>query len=115
MVALMIVMVMMVMMAMTKISMIMMKLKKMLIVRFQVENLIICNCPHPIAMKSNQRENWRQMLKSWYMVFFQVNKYNETISHHHLKQKNALITDAPLLFSVQSSLSCWQCLKTRLS
>ena len=51
----------------------------------QVENLIICNCPHPIAMKTNQRENWRQMVKSWYMVFFQVNKYNETISHHHLK------------------------------
>ena len=53
----------------------------------QVENLIICNCPHPIAMKTNQRENWRQMVKSWYMVFFQVNKYNETISHHHMKQK----------------------------
>ena len=81
----------------------------------QVENLIICNCPHPIAMKTNQRENWRQMVKSWYMVFFQVNKYNETISHHHLKQKNALITDAPLLFSALFSPSCLQCLKTRLS
>ena len=60
------------MIVMTKISMKIMKLKKMLIVRFQVENLIICNCPHPIAMRRNQRENWRQMLKSWYMVFFQV-------------------------------------------
>ena len=45
----------------------------------QVENLIICNCPHPIAMKTNQRENWRQMVKSWYMVFFQVNKYNDAM------------------------------------
>lgn len=36
-----------------------------------VDSLVICNCPHPIALKKNQKENWRQSLKSWYMIFFQ--------------------------------------------
>ena len=75
MVALMIVIVMIIMMM--KMIMIMM-MKKVIMIRIissQVENLIICNCPHPIAMKKNQRENWRQMLKSWYMIFFQVSMH----------------------------------------
>jgi len=36
-----------------------------------VENLIICNLPHVLALEDAQRGTWAQKLKSWYMVFFQ--------------------------------------------
>ena len=37
-----------------------------------LENLIICNLPHVLALEDAQKETWAQKLKSWYMVFFQV-------------------------------------------
>jgi len=62
-----------------------------------VENLIICNCPHPISMKTNQRENWRQMLKSWYMVFFQCPVLPELLAmSEDSAQLNSLLKDANL-------------------
>eukprot|EP00090_Calanus_glacialis_P014310 TRINITY_DN23082_c0_g1_i1.p1 TRINITY_DN23082_c0_g1~~TRINITY_DN23082_c0_g1_i1.p1 ORF type:complete len:339 (-),score=90.62 TRINITY_DN23082_c0_g1_i1:30-1046(-) len=36
-----------------------------------VDNLIICNLPHVLALEDAQKSSWSQMLKSWYMVFFQ--------------------------------------------
>jgi len=62
-----------------------------------VDNLIICNCPHPIAMKTNQRGNWRQMLKSWYMVFFQCPVLPELLAmSEDSAQLNSLLKDARL-------------------
>ena len=37
-----------------------------------LDNLIICNLPHVLALEDAQKETWAQRLKSWYMVFFQV-------------------------------------------
>jgi len=37
-----------------------------------MDNLIICNLPHVLALEDAQKETWSQRLKSWYMVFFQV-------------------------------------------
>lgn len=36
-----------------------------------VEKLIILNAPHPAAYRRELR-SWRQLLKSWYILFFQV-------------------------------------------
>jgi pimeloyl-ACP methyl ester carboxylesterase len=36
-----------------------------------VEKLIILNAPHPAAYRREMR-SWRQLLKSWYVFFFQV-------------------------------------------
>ena len=37
-----------------------------------LDNLVICNVPHPIPFFQSRRKNWKQSLKSWYMHFFQV-------------------------------------------
>ncbi len=37
-----------------------------------VERLIVLNCPHLKRMSQELRRNWRQMLRSWYMAFFQL-------------------------------------------
>jgi pimeloyl-ACP methyl ester carboxylesterase len=37
-----------------------------------VEKLVILNCPHPAAMKKKLGSDPRQLLKSWYMFFFQI-------------------------------------------
>ncbi|MGH8011916.1 MAG: alpha/beta fold hydrolase [Candidatus Binataceae bacterium] len=37
-----------------------------------VERLCVLNCPHPVRFLSELRSNPRQMLRSWYIVFFQV-------------------------------------------
>jgi pimeloyl-ACP methyl ester carboxylesterase len=37
-----------------------------------VERLIILNCPHPRQLRSHLRSNPRQMLRSWYILFFQL-------------------------------------------
>jgi len=36
-----------------------------------LNNLIICNCPHVLALREQRRQGWEQKLKSWYVVFFQ--------------------------------------------
>ncbi len=38
----------------------------------RIEKLVIMNVPHPAVMMSFLRKNPRQMLKSWYIAFFQV-------------------------------------------
>src|SRR6266446_3886037 len=37
-----------------------------------VERLIVMNCPHLERMSHALRHNPRQMLRSWYMLFFQI-------------------------------------------
>lgn len=34
-------------------------------------NLVTCNIPHPIALGDARKEGWEQVLKSWYVIFFQ--------------------------------------------
>jgi pimeloyl-ACP methyl ester carboxylesterase len=38
----------------------------------RLEKLAILNVPHPAVMLRNLRTNPRQMLRSWYMLFFQI-------------------------------------------
>ena len=44
-----------------------------------VERLIVMNCPHPERMSYALRHNPRQMLRSWYMLFFQIPRLPEWI------------------------------------
>jgi pimeloyl-ACP methyl ester carboxylesterase len=37
-----------------------------------VDRLCVMNCPHPAKFLTNVRSNPRQMLRSWYMLFFQI-------------------------------------------
>src|SRR2546430_16757088 len=37
-----------------------------------VERLCVMNCPHPAKFLANVRNNPRQMMRSWYMAFFQI-------------------------------------------
>lgn len=37
-----------------------------------VEKLIIINVPHPLVMKKTMNNNFRQMLSSWYIYFYQI-------------------------------------------
>ncbi len=39
--------------------------------------LAVLNCPHPAAMQRALRRNPRQMLRSWYILFFQLPKLPE--------------------------------------
>jgi pimeloyl-ACP methyl ester carboxylesterase len=38
----------------------------------RVERLIALNIPHPVLMARALGSNWRQMLRSWYILFFQL-------------------------------------------
>jgi pimeloyl-ACP methyl ester carboxylesterase len=44
-----------------------------------VDRLIVMNCPHPERMSYALRHNPRQMLRSWYMLFFQLPRIPEWI------------------------------------
>ncbi len=37
-----------------------------------IERLVILNCPHPRQMRRLLRSNFRQLLRSWYIFFFQL-------------------------------------------
>lgn len=36
-----------------------------------VDNLVVCNIPHPVALNDLRKTNFEQVLKSWYIIFFQ--------------------------------------------
>jgi pimeloyl-ACP methyl ester carboxylesterase len=42
-----------------------------------VDRLIVMNCPHPARFGKELRRNPRQMLRSWYMLFFQIPRLPE--------------------------------------
>src|SRR5579872_2589150 len=44
-----------------------------------VERLIVMNCPHLKKFSDNLRHNPRQMLKSWYILFFQIPRLPEAL------------------------------------
>jgi pimeloyl-ACP methyl ester carboxylesterase len=44
-----------------------------------VERLVVMNCPHPERMNQALRRNPRQMIRSWYMLFFQIPRIPEWI------------------------------------
>jgi pimeloyl-ACP methyl ester carboxylesterase len=46
----------------------------------RVERLVVLNVPHPIAMKRYASRNVGQMLRSWYIGFFQLPWLPETVS-----------------------------------
>jgi epoxide hydrolase 4 len=46
-----------------------------------VERLIILNCPHPRMMQRHLRSNFRQMARSWYILFFQLPWLPEFVLH----------------------------------
>ncbi len=48
-----------------------------------VERLIVMNCPHLARMGRELRRNPRQMLRSWYMLFFQLPRIPEWIFRRH--------------------------------
>jgi epoxide hydrolase 4 len=44
-----------------------------------VDRLIILNCPHPRQMRRHLRSNFRQILRSWYIFFFQLPRLPELV------------------------------------
>ena len=47
--------------------------------------LVVCNCPHPAVFQQALRSNLRQLLRSWYMFFFQIPRLPEWIlTRNHL-------------------------------
>ena len=45
----------------------------------RVAKLCVMNCPHPRKFRDNIRSNPRQMLRSWYMLFFQIPLLADTL------------------------------------
>ncbi|HHG84690.1 MAG TPA: alpha/beta hydrolase [Bacteroidetes bacterium] len=37
-----------------------------------VERFVACNIPHPLKLVENLKGNWRQKLRSWYFLYFQI-------------------------------------------
>jgi pimeloyl-ACP methyl ester carboxylesterase len=37
-----------------------------------IDRLVVCNLPHPAVMTRVLRSGWRQKLRSWYALFFQI-------------------------------------------
>lgn len=64
----------------------------------QVEKLAILNVPHPVVMMRHLRSDPGQLLRSWYMFFFQVPAAPEAL--FHLTGRRALVnTSRPGTFS----------------
>ena len=45
----------------------------------RVAKLCVMNCPHPRKFRDNIRSNPRQMLRSWYVLFFQIPLLADTL------------------------------------
>jgi epoxide hydrolase 4 len=46
----------------------------------RIRRLIVLNCPHPLVMQRQLRRSPRQLLRSWYMLFFQIPGLPEAIA-----------------------------------
>lgn len=46
----------------------------------RIERLVIINVPHPTVMRKHAVRSVRQMLKSWYILFFQIPRLPEALS-----------------------------------
>ena len=40
-------------------------------------NLIVCNVPHPVVLEEAKKKSLGQIVKSWYVIFFQVPVFPE--------------------------------------
>ncbi len=58
-----------------------------------VERLIVLNCPHPKRFSEELRRNPRQMLRSWYMLFFQIPALPEAM----FRARNFALLDRALM------------------
>jgi pimeloyl-ACP methyl ester carboxylesterase len=38
----------------------------------RVRRLVVINAPHPVAGRRYAKQHWRQLLRSWYIFFFQI-------------------------------------------
>jgi len=45
----------------------------------RIERMAILNVPHPIVMRAQMKKNLRQLMRSWYMFFFQLPKLPEAM------------------------------------
>lgn len=46
-------------------------------VRPQIKRLVVMNLPHPRRFAESLKSNWRQRLRSWYVLFFQIPRLPE--------------------------------------
>src|SRR5687768_1272911 len=44
-----------------------------------VRRLVVLDAPHPVAARKYARRHWRQILRSWYIGFFQVSRLPERL------------------------------------
>ena len=66
-----------------------------------VERLIVMNCPHLARFSQELRRNFRQMMRSWYMLFFQVPRLPEWLFR---RNDYALLTRALRDNTIQSNV-----------
>jgi len=45
----------------------------------RIEKIAILNVPHPLVMRAQMKKNFRQLMRSWYMFFFQLPKLPEAM------------------------------------
>lgn len=45
----------------------------------RIERIAILNVPHPLVMRAQMKKNIRQLMRSWYMFFFQLPKLPEAM------------------------------------
>jgi pimeloyl-ACP methyl ester carboxylesterase len=43
----------------------------------RVRRLVVVNAPHPVAGRRYAKRHWRQLLRSWYIFFFQIPRFPE--------------------------------------
>ena len=66
----------------------------------RIKKLAIANVPHPVVMRDYLRTHPRQMLKSWYALFFQIPKLPEQVVRLNNWQ---FLISAKLLESINKS------------
>lgn len=60
-------------------------------VRPQIDRLVVMNLPHPRKFAEGLRGNWRQRLRSWYVLLFQIPRLPEWLL---LRNRAQLVADA---------------------
>jgi epoxide hydrolase 4 len=79
-----------------------------------LHKVIILNMPHPRVFRQTVRKDLRQMLKSWYIGFFQLSKIPEKVLamyQYRMMQNSLLRTSLPGTFSLadlQQYRQAWQ-------
>ena len=62
-----------------------------------LDSLVICNCPHTLALRDQRQGGWEQIIKSWYVVFFQCPVLPELFAlSEDMKVLEGMLADAGL-------------------